>query len=60
MRDLAIILLFVAMMPAGARSTSVSAMMWAWVALVSPNEYAYMNMPMALRRPYPTTRSSSG
>jgi hypothetical protein len=38
MRDLAIILLFVAMMPAGARSTSVSAMMWAWVALVSPNE----------------------
>src|SRR5258708_35564008 len=41
MRDIAILLMLVAMLPAGMRATNVGAMMWAWVALVSPNEYAY-------------------
>jgi probable O-glycosylation ligase (exosortase A-associated) len=41
MRDIAILLMLIAMLPAGMRATNVGAMMWAWVALVSPNEYAY-------------------
>lgn len=41
MRDIAIILMLAAILPAGLRATNVGAMMWAWVALVAPIEYAY-------------------
>jgi probable O-glycosylation ligase (exosortase A-associated) len=41
MRDLVILVLFAAMLPAGALSMQVGAMIWAWIALVAPSDYAY-------------------
>ncbi len=41
MRDLAFIVLFVAMLPAVFKRAATGVMLWIWVALVSPNAYVY-------------------
>lgn len=41
MRDIAFTAIFLAMLPAALRFGHVGAMLWAWVAMIAPNNYLY-------------------